>query len=72
MKLAKHYMKYQIDITILAMPTGLTLTCETSKTKVEICNLTIYFSIKMIVAPLFEQISLFLCAVKIRTVYISF
>ena len=26
-----HYIKYQMDITILTMPTGLMLTCETSK-----------------------------------------
>ena len=38
MKLANHYMKYLMDITILAMPTGLMLTCETSKTKVVVCN----------------------------------
>ena len=27
-----------MDITILTMPTGLMLTCETSKCQVEICN----------------------------------
>ena len=44
-----------MDITILTMPTGLMLTCETSNCEVEICNFDNLFSIKMTVAPLCEQ-----------------
>ena len=38
MKRLNHYIKYLMDIIILTMPTGLILTCETSKCKVKICN----------------------------------
>ena len=40
--------------SILAMPTGLMLTCETSNCKVEICNFDNLFFNQMIVAPLCE------------------
>ena len=61
-----------MGITILTIPTGLMLTCETSKYKVEII-LTINFSIIIIVMPLHEQTLLLihLYAVKIRILYIS-
>ena len=38
MKLWNHHIEHLMDIIILTMPTGLMLTCETSKCKVEICN----------------------------------
>ena len=51
-----------MDITILTMPTGLMLTCETSECQVEICNFdNIFFN---------KQTLLFLYAIKIRILYI--
>ena len=55
-----------MDITNLTMPTGLMLTYETSKCKIEICNCANLFSIKINVASLCEQTLLQLYAVKIR------
>ena len=61
-----------MGITILTMPAGLMLTCETSKCKVEICNFDNLFLIKIIMALLCEQtLLLHLYTVKIRILYIS-
>ena len=49
-----------MGITILTMPTGLMLTCETSKCNVENCNFDNPFFNQMVVAPLCEQTLLYL------------
>ena len=53
-----YYIKYQM--VILTMPTGLMLTCETSKCNVENCNFDKPFFNQMVVATICEQTLLYL------------